>query len=222
MMGYLKTYYPSTKPVSDYPEKLVGYLMERFGINSGDHLLEAGVGRSEHLNIFDKNGVDVSGFDQSEEALTFNNKVKLIDSEHDKWPYENNQFDVVYSKSFIEHLQKPVKYFEESYRVLKPGGILLTLTPDWEVNYKKFYDDFTHCSPFTKYSLEKILTFSGFEKIDVFKFRQLPIVWKHPALNIICYLVSPFIPIRTQCKFLRWSRELMLIGYGVKAHGSRT
>ena len=31
-----------------------------------------------------------------------------------------------------------------------------------------------------------------------------------------CAFISPFIPVRTQQKFLRWSRELLLIGYGIK------
>ena len=26
-------------------------------------------------------------------------------------------------------------------RVLKPGGLLLSMVPDWESQYKKFYDD---------------------------------------------------------------------------------
>ena len=57
---------------------------------------------------------------------------------------------------------------------------------------------------------------SDFNKIKVFKFRQLPIVWRYPFINIFCSLISPFIPVRTQNKFLRWSRELMLIGYAQK------
>jgi hypothetical protein len=42
------------------------------------------------------------------------------------------------------------------------------------------------------------------------------LVWKYPFINIFCALISPFIPVRTHNKFLRWSRELMLIGYAEK------
>ena len=28
-------------------------------------------------------------------------------------------------------------------RLLKPGGILITLTPCWEDNFKMFFDDYT-------------------------------------------------------------------------------
>jgi hypothetical protein len=55
-----------------------------------------------------------------------------------------------------------------------------------------------------------------YENIRVVKFRQLPIVWKLPILNTLCAFISPFIPVRSTNKFLRWSKELMLIGYGKK------
>jgi hypothetical protein len=57
---------------------------------------------------------------------------------------------------------------------------------------------------------------TDFNKIKVYKFRQLPVVWRYPVINLFCAFISPFIPVRTQNKFLKWSRELMLIGYAVK------
>ena len=101
-------------------------------------------------------------------------------------------------------------------RVLKKGGLLITLTPDWESNYKKFYDDFTHRSPFTTISLKDVYELNNFKDVNTFKFRQLPIVWKYPLLNYFCSFISIFIPVRVTNKFLRWSRELMLIGVGRK------
>jgi hypothetical protein len=81
---------------------------------------------------------------------------------------------------------------------------------------KTYFDDFTHRTPFTKVALNDIFQITDFTEIQVFKFRQLPIVWKYPFLNIFCEFISPFIPVRTKNKFLRWSRELMLIGYCIK------
>ena len=63
-------------------------------------------------------------------------------------------FDVIYSKSVIEHFYYPEKILKEAYRVLKPGGIIITLTPDWEFIYKSFYEDFTHRTPLPHYPLE--------------------------------------------------------------------
>jgi len=142
--------------------------------------------------------------------------IKICNVEKDGISFPDSSFDIVYSKSFIEHLYCPEKFVKEAFRVLKPGGIFLTLVPDWEANYKIYFDDYSHRTPFTNYALEDIYKIYGFSKINVYKFRQLPIVWKYPALNYFCAAISPFIPVRTKNKFLRWSRELMLIGFGEK------
>lgn len=51
-----------------------------------------------------------------------------------KLPYESNFFDLVYSSHFIEHISREkIEYFlNECYRVLKPGGIIRIVTPDFE------------------------------------------------------------------------------------------
>jgi hypothetical protein len=92
---------------------------------------------------------------------------------------------------------------------------MLNLVPDWEANYRKYFDDFTHRTPFTSVSLRDIQLIHGFEKIEVVKFRQLPFLWRSPLLNSLCSLIAPFVPLRTKGK-MRWVREIMLIGAGRK------
>ena len=94
--------------------------------------------------------------------------------------------------------------------------MLVTLAPDWEANYRIYFDDHTHRTPFSTVTLEDIYRIFGFEEVEVMKFRQLPVVWKYPALNIVCAVIAPFVPVRTKTKFLRWSRELMIRGCGRK------
>jgi hypothetical protein len=90
------------------------------------------------------------------------------------------------------------------------------LVPDWESNYKIYFDDFSHRTPFTKVSLHDLLKMTGFVETSAVRFRQLPIVWKWPIINVFCAAIAPFVPIRSKIKFLRWSRELMIIGSGRK------
>ena len=182
--------------------------------------LEPGCGRGEFLNEFNKLGLKCHGIDLSQHAGSMLDKkvdvIKGFDLENDKWPYPDNFFDIIYNKSLLEHLNKPDKFLNEARRVLKPNGTILCLVPDWESNYKTYFDDFTHRTPFTKVSLNDIYEITDFKNISVIKFRQLPIVWRFPAINIFCSIIAPFVPVRTKNKFLRWSRELMLIGYAQK------
>ena len=216
---YLSIIYDEkSHPYTKYPAKLCSYLFQAFNLKKGMSMLEVGCGRGEFLKGFQNLGLKVFGVDILEEAANFNKSIdiRLCDLESEKLPFDENTFDVIYSKSFIEHLYYPERYLKEAYRILKPGGLLITLVPDWEANYKTYFDDFTHRTPFTSISLEDAYLMYGFKEVDVYKFRQLPIVWRFPILNYFCMIISPFIPVRTKSKFLRWSREIMLVGSGKK------
>lgn len=221
MSDYIKTIYNETsRPVNSYPGKLAKYIVSNFNLNTNEKFLEPGFGRGEFLDEFRKLGLDCYGIDISNSAGSFfkdNSKIKTgINVEQDKWPFPDNYFDCVYSKSLMEHLQDPQKYLNEAKRVLKPGGKILCFIPDWEANYQIYFDDHTHVKPFTKISLRDILKITDFKSVKVYRFRQLPITWKYPFINTFCHLISFFIPHRSNNKFLRWSKELMLIGYATK------
>ena len=165
--------------------------------------------------------MEATGLDMSEETKDLLKEdeieLKVCDVESvEGLPFPDESFDVIYNKSFLEHLVHPDIFLKEAYRILKPGGKILCLVPDWESNYKTYFDDFTHRTPFTKPALEDIFKICDFERINVHKFRQLPIVWKYPLLNYFCAAISPLIPVRVENKFLRWSRELMLVGCAYK------
>jgi predicted SAM-dependent methyltransferase len=56
------------------------------------------------------------------------------------FPYQNNQFDVVYHSQVLEHFpkEKGERFLSECFRVLKPNGILRAVVPDLE-NIAKEY-----------------------------------------------------------------------------------
>lgn len=219
MSSYLKVVYDTTeRPYTPYPEQLTHHLFERFGLAQGMRLLEPGCGRGEFLNGFRKLGLECHGCDIAPDAQGFLDGIPVTtcDLDSSSLPYPDDHFDVVYNKSLLEHLRNPEHFARECLRVLKPGGLLLCLVPDWEANYKIYFDDYTHVTPFTVVSLRDLYRISGFLEVSAVKFRQLPIVWKHPWLNGVCAAISPFVPVRTRVPLLRWSRELMLVGSGRK------
>ena len=71
------------------------------------------------------------------------------------------------------------------------SAISVVLIHYWESQYKTFFDDYTHKTPYTVNSLSDIYKVFDFENVAVKKFRQLPLVWKYPSLNNLCNLITP-------------------------------
>ncbi len=217
---YLETIYnENSTPFTDYPKKLISYLFNKFKMNKNQKLLELGCGRGEFLNEFVKCGLEVHGVDISDYSEKFFSELnfKKVDMENEKLPYQDNYFDFIYSKSFIEHFYYPEKIFKEAYRVLKPGGIIITLTPEWQYIYKSFYEDFTHRVPFTKVSLKDIHSMNNFSSINVESFIQLPMLFEKNFISKIYFILSTLTRIlvpdyfRMRNKWIRFSKEIMLL-----------
>jgi SAM-dependent methyltransferase len=58
-------------------------------------------------------------------------------------PFDDNFFDIVYSSNVLEHVQDPPKVIAEAVRVLKPGGVMVCVVPNygswWEGHYGFFF-----------------------------------------------------------------------------------
>lgn len=52
-------------------------------------------------------------------------------------PHADATFDVVYSGEVIEHLYNPDLMLEECHRILKPGGLLILTTPNFQAWYNR-------------------------------------------------------------------------------------
>ena len=209
------------RPFTTYPGKLTRYLTDRYQLSQGLRILEIGCGRGEFLKGFIDCGLVGYGVDRSPIAADYypEAEVSIADIEGDGIPYDDGYFDVVYSKSVVEHFYYPESVVTEIFRVLRPGGISLTLTPDWHVNYRMFYCDYTHRTPFTIESLRDLLLISGFTDVSVERFRQLPVVWKHPVifipLNELTRWLAPR-AVKRHSKWVRFSKEIMLLASATK------
>ncbi len=213
------------RPLTSYPQKLARHLFERYHLEPGQTMLEPGCGRGEFLDGFIACGIRGHGVDRSRAAARYCPRAVLAsaDVEADGLPYQENTFDVIYSKSVIEHFHYPERFVSEIYRVLRPGGLVITLCPDWEFNYRIYFDDYTHRTPFTQKSLRDIQRIHGFEQVRVERFRQLPILWRWRALVPAAELTRVFVPnwLKPRSKWVRFSKEIMLLSSARKPLAAR-
>ena len=134
MSDYLTVVYDEVRtPRTEYPFRMASYLVTRFHLHEGQKMLEIGCGRGEFLSAFQQLGLSCSGVDLSEHGFSHLNNIQVakLDISQDILPFEDNRFDVVYHKSLIEHLYSPDHLMRETCRVLKPGGRVIILTPEW-------------------------------------------------------------------------------------------
>lgn len=95
----------------------------------GKKILDVGAGTGRISIPLSDLGGEVFALDSSEEMLKVLKRKKphittiLGDAEH--MPFKNNMFDIVLATFMIVHLKDPTRFFDEAYRVLKPGGQLV-------------------------------------------------------------------------------------------------
>jgi len=214
------TYNEKDRPYTQYPDKLARYLFLRYKLQKGRKILDLGCGRGEFLRGFIRCGLKGYGVDQSDIAKSICPEAEILQSnlETEPLPYDDNVFDIVFSKSVLEHFYYPEKLVLEIYRIVKPGGLVITMVPDWESIYKTFYDDYTHRTPFTANSLKEIFLINGFDDVKVEKFRQLPFLWTFPFFQPFCSIIAILSPrvLRKYSKLIRFSQEIMLLSTAIK------
>jgi 2-polyprenyl-3-methyl-5-hydroxy-6-metoxy-1,4-benzoquinol methylase len=222
MKDYLDVEYDfKSHPKSNYPFRLSNYLSREFGLLPGQDLLEIGSGRAEVLAGFARQGINCHAIDSAPSARGYAEECGAqfetfqISTKNLVNPFGGKKFDIVFSKSLIEHIEDPLHFLSSIRNILKPGGKVVTLTPDFESNYKIFYDDITHIKPFTSVSLKQSLELTSFVDIKVFKFRQLPSTWDSSFFRFLSICTGLVTHHRVKNKWCRWSRELMIASIGI-------
>ena len=230
--AYLETMYSGKSQVDPYTHRLASLISREITEFRGRDdesatLLDLGCGKgfqSEALSAY----FAVAACDRDTscqnyfQAKGLNIPVARCDLGRERLPYEDTKFDIVFHKSVIEHLENPLDFLAEIHRVLKSDGVMVVLTPSWVSQMNCFYDDPTHIRPFTERGLAKALKMTGFARVEVREFYQLPFIWAYPWLKFVPQLVS-FLPDGmkwnsrdTHNTFVRFSKEKMLLGFAQK------
>lgn len=127
-------YYKKAKESSsdfDYPGMKI---LKKYSRKSSS-ILDLGCGDGTRLDYLSNSTNKCVGIDISGKAITLAQKqypkceFKVANLE--KIPFKNNFFDLVYSAFVLEHLQNPQKVIKEAIRVLKIGGIIILMAPNF-------------------------------------------------------------------------------------------
>ena len=93
--------------------------------------------------------------------------------------FSDAHFDVVFSSNMLEHLDRSEVHstLGEVRRVLKPGGRLLIIQPNYRYCSREYFDDYTHKFVFSHVSLADLVAAEGFHVEAVIP-RFLPLTMK--------------------------------------------
>lgn len=126
-------------------------------------------------------GMSCSGLEGSQKAISIAlERVPHLEIRHhllsEKFPFQGGSFQTVVINEVIEHLEKEVgeNVLEESFRVLRPGGLLLIFSPG-KFNKKEKAADPTHINMYAPKELVGLLRKKGFVDIQSMN-RPLPLL----------------------------------------------
>lgn len=134
------------------------------------------------------------------------------DTEFNFYEIANESVDVVHASNFLEHFNDDdlEKIMKEVNRILKSGGKLILMQPNYRLTAKNYFDDPTHKKVFSDASLESFLLLHNF-KIVLKMPRFLPFSMRSNSslipnilLSLIVrfYIHSPFKPFAGQMLFI--------------------
>ena len=113
-------------------------LLENSRVSSASQVLEVGCGTGNYIvAIQESAGCVCRGIDPSEQMLAKargrSQQVRFYLGQAEKLTFPNDTFDLVFSVDVIHHVEDRAAYYREAFRVLKPGGIVCTVTDSEDI-----------------------------------------------------------------------------------------
>ena len=199
--GYFETRLASTANRAKVWKHVCAYL-SRWVPNDAD-VLELGAGWCDFANNIPAGRVVAMDLDATVKRAAASHVTPVVGDCTDLGTFDDGSFDVVFASNLLEHLERPdsSRLLAEVRRVLRPGGRLLLMQPNFRLNPGRYFDDFTHVAIFTDQSLQDYLVSEGFSIEDV-RARFLPLTLKSRGSKLTFlvpwYLRSPIKPLAGQ------------------------
>jgi 2-polyprenyl-3-methyl-5-hydroxy-6-metoxy-1,4-benzoquinol methylase len=135
-------------------------------------LLEIGCGNGRQLERFRQAGWDVTGLDFDEGAVRTARALGLEVHQGDLFSqsFEGGRFDAIVMSHVIEHVPQPAALLRECWRILKPGGVMIVVTPNAKALGHRVYgrhwlglDPPRHLAVYSADGLRQLVTTAGLQ-----------------------------------------------------------
>lgn len=166
-------------------------------------VLELGAGWCDFANAVHAEHVVAMDLDATVERAAGPGVTAVVGDCSDLSRFDDGSFDVVFASNLLEHLERPVAtaLVAESRRVLRPGGRLILLQPNFRLAPGRYFDDYTHVAIWTDQSLTDWLQSLGWA-IEAVRPRFLPLTLKSRGAGLTFlvpwYLRLPVKPLAGQ------------------------
>lgn len=193
----IKNYIPIDHSRQVTLEYYLEKLLKLSDIDKPYTILDLGCGRGETLNYFKKlnsklkwYGIDIDNSPEvmsrtmrSEKFITFNG-INI--------PFEDNNFDLIFSRQVFEHVKNPRELLSEVNRVLKPGGYFIGSTSHLEPFHSFSYWNYTPFGFYTLINESKLILIHLRAGIDSFTLILRRMLKSPKFFNIFWRKESPF------------------------------
>ena len=99
------------------------------------NILDLGCGEGTRLNLVTNKKQSGCGIDLSDKAIKIARErypdLKFYQGDLETLPFESESFDLLYAAFVLEHLDNPTKVLLEARRVLRQGGYLVLISPNY-------------------------------------------------------------------------------------------
>lgn len=167
-------------------ELVAEYFWKIFRTYGCKNIVDVGCGLGSFIEKAGQ-GVNAIGIDSNGKVVEHCRKagINAICGDATNLPFDTSgEVDGIMCAHLLEHLPEPDKAFREFGRVLKKGGVLIVRVPTFD---SSFYDDWTHVRPFTKKTLSRLASATGFNVVRVYYYHyDLPFLsWKIPFFRFL-------------------------------------
>lgn len=165
------------------------------------HVLEIGAGHCHWINaVRAARRVAVDTWPGLTQLAAPGVEARVMDASRELPTFPAAHFDVVLASNVLEHFEPDTaaNVIGDIHTILRPGGRLLIVQPNFRYAYRSYFDDYTHRSVFTDVSLPNLLRSRGF-RIELVEPKFLPYSMRDahgtiPPWLVRAYLASPVKP----------------------------